>query len=304
MIFENPTFFIGLSTAVAVTSVFGVTLCLYKYFGSVRYSDSDDLAVTGGMHHIRKGWNALTNGAGIGLINHHLSAKEKNRLDKLLGEAGISSKLSAADFVLVKITVGLVTGAVIIAITALMGLPVQLAIVCGVVFGLVGKILPDRWLKRRGRIRKARIIKEIPFLLDVLVLTIRAGLAPAMAMETSIDMIPNGPLKDEFKRMLNDVRGSDRKQAMQRLAQRIQLPEIGSFVGIYIQANEQGGTLTNTLVEQARLRRRKRFLTAEKRAGKAALKLLRPLMLYIFPVVLLMIGLPIARDIINSGFLS
>ncbi len=143
---------------------------------------------------------------------------------------------------------------------------------------------------------------QFPFFLDVLILTMRAGLAFSLALEQAVKIVPSGPVKQEFGRAISEIRcGVSRTEALHRLAERVQLPSISNFVAVVSQAEESGGSLTQSLNEQAKQRRRERFQKAEKLAGQAPVKLLIPLFTLIFPILFIIIGVPLYLDLQAAG---
>jgi len=137
------------------------------------------------------------------------------------------------------------------------------------------------------------------------VLSMKAGLAFPGAMEQATSQLPDGPMRQEMQRLLRDVRtGTGRGEALQQLAQRVRMASISNFVAVVAQADESGGSLTRVLYEQARQRRRERFQRAEKLANQAPVKLLFPLVAFLFPVTFIIIGFPLYEQLAGSGFFA
>jgi tight adherence protein C len=115
---------------------------------------------------------------------------------------------------------------------------------------------------------------------------------------------PAGPLRHEFFMVVRDLRsGLPRADALRRMESRLQMLEITSFVGAVIQAEKMGARLGTALRAQAEQRRVERFQRAEKLAMEAPVKLIGPLMMFIFPVTFIVIGFPIAMKFMQSGML-
>jgi tight adherence protein C len=159
---------------------------------------------------------------------------------------------------------------------------------------------PDIWLRDKIKYRHSRFEKDFPFLLDLLVLSMRAGLNFSSALSHSVSKVPSGPVKEEFVRLLRDTRtGISRHEALLNLGKRVNLPPVSNFVAAINQAEETGGELSETLMTQAAQRRSERFLKAEKLANQAPVKMLAPLIGLLFPIVFVVIMFPIfvkARD--------
>lgn len=167
-----------------------------------------------------------------------------------------------------------------------------------------GALYPDIWLNDHGRRRQRRFARQFPALLELLGLSVRAGLSFSAALTQSVAQLEPGPLADEMQRVEREIRtGLSRHEALERLARRIDLPAVQSFVSAIIQADETGGAISQALNDQATQRRRERFAIAEKKANEAPVKMLAPLVGLLFPVTFLIIGFPIAIQFIDGGLL-
>jgi tight adherence protein C len=167
---------------------------------------------------------------------------------------------------------------------------------------LVGYFYPDIWLSDvRGRRAKA-VQRTLPSYLDFITMAVEAGLNMTGAISQAMDKGPPGPLKHEFYMVVRDLRsGLPRADALRRMESRLQMTEISSFVGTVIQAEKMGASLGAALRGQAEQRRVERFQRAEKLAMEAPVKLIGPLMMFIFPVTFIVLGFPIVMKFLNSG---
>ncbi len=169
--------------------------------------------------------------------------------------------------------------------------------------GLVlGYLYPALWLGDvHGRRNKA-VLKTLPSYLDFITMAVEAGLNMTGAITQAMDKGPPGPLKHEFYMVVRDLRsGLPRADALRRMESRLQMGEITSFVGTVIQAEKMGASLGAALRVQAEQRRIERFQRAEKLAMEAPVKLIGPLMMFIFPVTFVVIGFPIVMKFLSSG---
>lgn len=292
---------IGVGGAVTATlSIFGI---LYAAAGTVQSTVRDDWRESTPrlVAILTRIFCCLTNGAGLGLIEKSLSDKESNRLESSLAESGHSYSLLPAEFVLLKGAGAIGSFLVCYSLANIYQIPSSTGLVFSLVLAGLGYVYPDIWLRKQIKQRKLILQKQFPFFLDVLVLTMRAGLALPSALQHATQITPDGPVKQEFSRLLSETRiGVSRSQALQRLAERVRVPSVSNFVSVVAQADESGGSLTVSLSEQAKQRRRERFQRAEKLAGQAPVKLLLPLFLFIFPILFMIIGIPILLDISQS----
>lgn len=167
---------------------------------------------------------------------------------------------------------------------------------------LIGYIYPVVWLKDRIDARRRETMKSLPFMLDLITLCVESGLNLTGAIQQAVDKGPPGALKDEFARLLRDVRtGKPRAEALRELAQRMNLPAVSNFVATLIQAEATGMSLGPILRAQAEQRRVERFARAEKLAMEAPVKLLFPLIFFIFPCVFAILMFPIVMKFMAAG---
>ncbi|MBI2835245.1 MAG: type II secretion system F family protein [Acidobacteria bacterium] len=164
-----------------------------------------------------------------------------------------------------------------------------------IVAGIGGFYVPDRLV---GDLRKAReraIVRALPGAVDVLSLSVEAGLEFLAAIQRLVERGAIGPLRDELATILNDIRlGTSRAEALKGFGQRVEISEVSSFVSVLVQADLLGASIGPVLKQQAERMRVERFQRAEREGAKATQKILIPLVLFIFPAVLIVIIAPVA----------
>ena len=212
--------------------------------------------------------------------------------------AGLSQRISISQFLAVKTALalgGLATG---IAFGA------AVAPVAGVFFAPVlaalGFTVPDTILGFRIRERRERIRAELPDALDLLAVSVEAGLGLDGAIAKLTEHM-HGALVDEFALTLGEMRiGESRPDALKKLAERVPAPEVSAFVRSVVQAEQLGISLGRILRVQAADSRLRRQAAAEERAMKAPIKMLFPTALFIFPAMFVVILGPALLNITSS----
>jgi tight adherence protein C len=157
-----------------------------------------------------------------------------------------------------------------------------------------GFMLPDWLIADLRKKRERQIIRALPGAVDSLSLLVEAGLEFLMAIQRLVERRRGGPLRDELATVLNDIRlGTSRSEALKALAARLEIPEVSSFVSVLVQADALGASIGPVLQSQAERMRIERFQAAERAGARASQKILFPLVLFIFPAVLIVIIGPV-----------
>ena len=172
----------------------------------------------------------------------------------------------------------------------------------GIAFLLIGALIfgPDSKLDANVKDRQTAIMKDLPDVLDLLTISVEAGLGFEQALDRTIATVP-GPLSTEFARMLGETRaGSSRADAMRALDARIDVSEVRSFVLAILQADTFGVSIGRVLRAQADEMRIRRRQLAQEMAQKAPVKMLIPMVFCIFPALFVVILVPAMIQIVTN----
>jgi tight adherence protein C len=212
--------------------------------------------------------------------------------------AGLSQRISPQAFLAVK------GGALVGGVTLGFLLPAFLGSVAGAIFlipalGLMGFFGCDSVLTMRIRARREAVRAELPDALDLLAVSVEAGLGFDGAIAKLTDHM-DGALVDEFAITMGEIRiGESRQIALKKMAERVPAPELAAFVRAVIQAEQLGISLGRILRVQAADSRLRRQSAAEEKAMKAPIKMLFPTVLFIFPAMFLVVLGPAVINILN-----
>ncbi len=159
--------------------------------------------------------------------------------------------------------------------------------------GVMGWFYPNFWVSGRVADRQKKIIRAMPFIVDLLALSTEAGLDFVGAIGKVVEKAKPSPLVEEFSQLLKEIKvGSSRQEALREMAARIAMTEINSFVAILISADQMGASIGKILRQQSDQIRTDRMVRGEKAGAAAAQKVMIPMVLFIVPAVFLMIGGP------------
>jgi tight adherence protein C len=227
-----------------------------------------------------------------GRMNRMATSSFTEKTEKRLALAGNPNDLRTSDWLGIK-AIGAIVGGILFFLLFVVGgvfkFPLLIAFLMTAVGAIFGYTIPEFWLGGRVKKRQKAILLMIPDTLDLLTISVRAGLGFDAALGKVVEKL-KGPLSDEFRRALAEVRvGKARRDALRDIVPRTEVIPLTNFIGAIIQAEQLGVSVSKVLQvqsEQLRIERRQR---AEEQAAKAPIKMLFPLVGCIFPSLFIVI---------------
>ena len=236
-------------------------------------------------------------------------ARARQTADEMIVAAGMEGLLSGTEFVALKFLVPLTCGSAWLALVLLLGalMPESPFAGNGIVFGMAGFLLfyayPLMWLRGTLKRRHLSIMRALPFVLDLLTLSVEAGMDFMSALQRNCERRKLDPLNEELIRMTREIQvGTPRRVALRNMADRVRQPDLKGVAHALIQADELGVSIGSILRIQSDQLRGRRFDRAEKLANEAPVKMLGPLLLCIFPAVLVILLMPILMQAAHNLF--
>lgn len=236
-------------------------------------------------------------------------ARTRERLSEKLLAAGFRGLLLPEEFLALRALFPLLLGAVwIVFIHVTLGLnPNPLVRSLAPPLFLLGPLwlfaYPALWLNATLRRRHNSIRKSLPFTLDLLTLSVEAGMDFMSALQRAVTTGEVDALSEELITVVREIQlGKTRREALRELGKRVGLPELRAVVNALVQADELGVSIGSILRIQADQIRQRRFENAERLANEAPVKMLFPLLLFIFPSVFLVLLGPIIYRLLQQGF--
>jgi tight adherence protein C len=229
--------------------------------------------------------------------NHRLK-----ELNKRLERAGILKNSSIEKWLFAKIIITCAIPILVGGLTFLVVPDAMKILVIGALLAVVINTFFNFSLSKRIETRKKKILKDLPFTLDLITVSVEAGLSFDGAIARVVNNI-SGELCDEFSKALKEIRmGIPRKTALKNMSERCDVKELSSLITSLIQADELGVGLGRVLrIEAANLRERRKQDSREK-AMKAPVKMLIPLIFFIFPSIFIIILGPAAIKVYKAFF--
>lgn len=222
------------------------------------------------------------------------SEKYRKKIRHLIKVGGLTSELNEDEFIGLQLFLGIAFPIFLAIMNFSLDLGFPPFMMIGL--GLVGFFLPEMHCKAMKAQRELGVRADMPFFIDLLALSVEAGLDFFGAIQKIVDKVATADsvLAEEFKTVLKDIKiGSSKTEALKEMAARLDMQEITSFVAVLIDAEASGSSISQVLKDQSVQMRLERFLRAEKAGARASQMILVPLMIFILPAVFIMVFGPV-----------
>ena len=214
--------------------------------------------------------------------------------------AGYPGNLSAAEFVALRYSLMLLLPGIMFVVILFSGYSLLHAGMLIFFSGFLGYFIPDLFLKIKRTSRQEEIRRQLPDVLDLLTVSVEAGLGFDAAVSKVVEKM-DGALPRELGRLLQEIKmGKPRRESLKDLRDRIAVEDVSNFISAVLQADHLGVGIGNVLRLQANDSREKRRQEAQEKAQKAPVKMVLPLVLFIFPAIFIVLLGPALLNIIDT----
>lgn len=217
-----------------------------------------------------------------------------------LANAGLTKEMTPEEFVALKFF--MILGGPFVFLAVRWILEEQWDLSYTPLMAVVGYFYPEIWLRGLIDRRKSEVLLAMPFIVDMLALSVEAGLDFMAAIQRVIDKAPRSPLVEEFETLIRETKiGSSRAEGLRQMGWRVNIIEINSFCATLIAADSVGASIAPILKQLSNELRVKRSSRAEQLGATAATKILFPMILFIMPAVIIAIFAPMALSAFKGG---
>lgn len=230
------------------------------------------------------------------------SEKYRAKIRKLIKTGGLTAELNEDEFIGLQLFLGVAFPIFLM----IMNFALDLGFATWMLMGMaiVGFMMPEMHCKAAKKQRELAVQQDMPFFIDLLALSVEAGLDFFGAIQKIVDKVAdeNSVLSEELKIVLKDIKiGSSKTDALKEMAARLDMNEITSFVAVLIDAEATGASIAQVLKDQSVQMRLERFVRAEKAGARASQLILLPLMGFILPAVFIMVFGPVVIGFISGS---
>lgn len=232
-------------------------------------------------------------------VAKNLPSTWRQRLQRDLQKAGNPANMGPAEFMAVKLVLPLLLAS--LGAIAFLGDGWNIKVLPIIALALLaGWLLPDLYLRQRTEQRRQKISKSLPDIIDLLSVSMEAGLGFDGSMAQVVEK-GSGPLVDEFRRVLQEISmGRSRRESLKDMAARVGMEEVSTFVNAVVQAEQFGVGIASVLRQEAAHMRVLRRQAVEEQAMKAPIKMLFPLIFFIFPFIFVVLLGPAVIQVLTA----
>ncbi len=224
----------------------------------------------------------------------------RKKIEKKILTGGLASELNVDEFIGLQILWGIMFPFMLTVLNFALQLGYSYWIFPA--FSIFGAYFPHIHCRSSKNQRYISVIKELPFFIDLMALSTEAGLDFVNAIQRIVDKADDTVLANELSIVLKDIKlGSARAEALRKLAERLDIPEVTSFTSVVIDADYTGASISQVLKDQSIQMRLERFIRAEKAGAKASQLILIPMMIFILPAVFLIVFAPVVLQFFYGG---
>lgn len=230
------------------------------------------------------------------------SEKYRKKIRNLIKVGGLADELNEDEFIGLQIFLGFAFPVFLYVMNFSLDLGLGAPMV--ICLGTIGFFMPQMHCKAMKSKRELSVRQDMPFFIDLLALSVEAGLDFFGAIQKIVDKVADkeSVLAAEFQIVLKDIKiGSSKAEALKEMAARLDMNEITSFVAVLIDAEASGSSISQVLKDQSVQMRLERFVRAEKAGARASQLILLPLMLFILPAVFIMVFGPVVLQMMGGG---
>ncbi len=308
---SNDTWIIYLVSLLSFAWAIGLILSLYQVFNrkrldiverltSLRISsqrtDEDDILQ---LPFLERTLRPVTRSL-VSAISQVTPERLMTRTEEMLSQAGNPRSIKAGDFLAFQGIVGLVVLGLSGFFLGASGFPMVRAGLTAFSLAALAGYLPWFRLTALASVRRREILQKLPDVMDLLVVCVEAGLSFDMSILRVVERF-RGPVSEEFQKVLREIQlGRPRKDALKSMSERVNLTEITSLVNAILQTDQLGVGIANVLRLHADMIRDKRQQYIEELAMKAPIKMLIPLVFFIFPSIFIVLLGPAFLNIMRA----
>ncbi|MCF6466674.1 type II secretion system F family protein [Clostridium sp. Cult2] len=233
----------------------------------------------------------------VGLIGKVTPYQVNHSLQKIIAYAGEPNNITVNRFIAIQIMLAIIIPATTYILYNTFGNNKNKILL--ILLSIVGFIIPIYILRIKAKDRQMKIQKSLPDMLDLLFVSVEAGLGFDMALKRTTEKMP-GPLSEEFNRALDEInKGRKRENALRAVAHRTGVNDLSTFISAVIQSEQLGSNIANMLRIQSSSMRQKRRQRAEELAMKVPIKMLFPLVFFMLPALFIVILGPAVIRIVS-----